>query len=65
MPKPKCTCGQTHNAKFEQSENGKLRNPLKLDPSRTITLRKKFVTEFWKRFQKLKGEINKLIIEED
>lgn len=37
----------------------------KLDPTRTLFLRKRFEKELRKRFLKIKGEIRKLVIEED
>lgn len=40
-------------------------NPLKIDPSRTKTLRDKWVREFNARFNALKGKINRLVIEDD
>lgn len=40
-------------------------NPLKADPTRTITLRKAFELEFIRRFNRLKGNIIDLIIVED
>jgi SPP1 gp7 family putative phage head morphogenesis protein len=40
-------------------------NPLRADPTRSATLRRLFVTEFTKRFERLKGKILKLIVDED
>ncbi len=40
-------------------------NPLKADPTRSITLRRIFVADFWNRFQALKGKILRLIVDED
>ncbi len=40
-------------------------NPLKADPTRTATLRRLFQSEFTKRFNKLKGKILNLIVNED
>lgn len=40
-------------------------NPLKADPTRSITLRKRFEAELFKRFLSLKGAILQLIVEED
>ncbi len=40
-------------------------NPLKADPSRTATLRRRFVTDVTKRFFQLKGKILELVVEED
>lgn len=40
-------------------------NPLKADPTRSVTLRRIFVADFWKRFEALKGKVLRLIVEED
>ena len=40
-------------------------NPLKADPTRTITLRQQFVREFTKRFARLKSKMIDLIVVED
>ena len=37
-------------------------NPLRQDPSRTITLRKQFIAEMNKRFRRLRGEVWNLIV---
>jgi len=42
-----------------------MRNHLRLDPSRTTLLRKKFMIEIRKRFRWLISEIRKLIVEDD
>lgn len=41
------------------------KSPLKLDPTRTITLRKALVRELRKRFARLRYEIRKMIVDED
>lgn len=38
---------------------------LKTDPTRTTTIRKSFIAELYKRFRKLKGMINKEIVDHD
>lgn len=48
-----------------KSGRTKAPNPLKLDPSRTITLRKAFQRELRKRFRELRRRIWHLIAEED
>lgn len=40
-------------------------NPLKIDPTRTATIRRQFMAEFNKRIQQLKSEVIKLVVEED
>src|SRR5438132_135754 len=40
-------------------------NPLKLDPTRTATLRRKFMSELRGRFRALKRKLFRLIVEED
>ncbi len=40
-------------------------NPLKADPTRTITLRRQFEQEILKRFNRLKSKILRLVIDED
>jgi len=40
-------------------------NPLKSDPTRTTTLRRRFLGGMRKRFRALKGAINKLIVKDD
>lgn len=40
-------------------------NPLRLDPTRTATLRRRFETEVRKRLQRLKKAIRRLIVEQD
>jgi len=40
-------------------------NPLRIDPTRTTTLRKQFMGEMRKRFRKLRQAIFQLIVEED
>lgn len=40
-------------------------NSLRIDPTRTTLLRKKFAAEMFKRFNALKGELNRLIVDED
>jgi len=40
-------------------------NPLRADPSRTITLRRKFIADFERRFRELRKEIFKLILGQD
>ncbi len=40
-------------------------NPLKTDPTRTVTLRRTFVTELLRRFARLKGKIVKLVSHHD
>lgn len=40
-------------------------NPLKIDPTRTTTLRRRYVAEMSRRFRRLKKKINDLLIEED
>ena len=40
-------------------------NPLLADPSRTATLRKKFMREFTRRFARLKSRVIDLIVRED
>ncbi len=43
----------------------KKRNPLKVDPSRTITLRRMFTAELLRRFDRVRHKIIKLIVEEN
>lgn len=45
--------------------NASRKNPLRTDPTRTTMLRRKFVAEMDRRFNRLKAEIVKLIVEED
>lgn len=40
-------------------------NPLRLDPTRTTMLRKKFAVEMTRRFNNLKRKVNKLLVEDD
>ena len=40
-------------------------NPLRIDPTRTATLRRRFSTDMSKRFMRLKGAVLKLIVKED
>lgn len=40
-------------------------NPLRIDPSRTKTLRERFAKEVLRRFNEIKRELRKLVIEED
>jgi SPP1 gp7 family putative phage head morphogenesis protein len=59
-----CGCGAlTANAKH--GGKGKPTNPLRLDPTRTTALRRQLMGEMRKRFRKLRGEVNKLVIEDD
>lgn len=45
--------------------NKRKRNPLKLDPTRTLTLRRSFTKVIRKKFARLKGLIVKLVVDED
>lgn len=45
--------------------NASRKNPLRTDPTRTTMLRRKFVAEMDRRFNRLKTEIVKLIVDED
>lgn len=57
------TQGATHNAK--QSTRKKVASPLRADPTRTTTLRRRFETEMRKRFNRLKAKIKHLLVVED
>ncbi len=58
-----CGCGHGH-ATLNRTEVVPS-NPLKADPTRTKTLRRIFVADFWKRFERLKGQIIRLVVDED
>jgi SPP1 gp7 family putative phage head morphogenesis protein len=45
--------------------NAKAPNTLRLDPTRTVTLRRHFVTQLRKKFAILKGRLMKLVVDED
>ena len=63
-----CTCGKhlTHNKKRVILKHSVSRGRItRLDPSRTITLRRQFQTDLAKRFNKIRAELIKLILEED
>ena len=40
-------------------------NPLRIDPTRTTMLRKRFVAEMWRRFRAFRKAVVKLIVDED
>ena len=40
-------------------------NPLRIDPTRTTMLRKKFLSDMGKRFRALRGDIRRLVVVED
>lgn len=48
-----------------KGNRGSARNPLKLDPTRTVTLRRSFFQELRKQFARLKGMVVRLIDHED
>lgn len=48
-----------------KSAKKKLPNPLRIDPTRTVTLRRSFLTHIRKQWGKLKGRIVKFLIDDD
>lgn len=70
--KEKRTKGQDHavakcNGIWEQSHrtDNKHRNPLRADPTRTTTLRRRLMARMRVRFRQLKGDIRRIVIEGD
>lgn len=48
-----------------KSRSGKAPNPLKMDPTKTATLRRLFISDLRRRFKALKARIIKLVVGED
>lgn len=60
-----CTCNAKSRGKPKASVKRKGRNPLKGDPSRTATLRRKFLADLNGRFNILKKRLRELVVTED
>lgn len=62
-----CTCGHSHYRRPSPSVHAESRvrahavSPFRLDPTRTLTLRKGFSAEMYKRFRALKGKIIEVV----
>lgn len=59
----KCFCGNEDHVK--ENRNFSLNRVVQFDPTRTLTVRSKFVRDMVRRFKKLKQSIRKAIIEDD
>lgn len=59
------TLGSTDGEQNIIYNKKKLPNPLRIDPTRTVTLRRSFLTHIRKQWGKLKGRIVKFLIDDD
>lgn len=64
-PKPSNPRGSRTKKKAKASVIKAVRNPIRIDPTRTVTIRRALQTELRKRFSRLKAAIVKLVIDED
>lgn len=60
-----CSCGHNHPLRINSARKSPEPMALRLDPTRTTTLRQKMLTDVTRRFKALVQEINKIVIDDD